>query len=68
MNSAWAAVLVALFMMLLAIAGLVWRDGRRDGRLDAILEQLTKITGDHEDRIRAIEHPGERHQPAHRRR
>ena len=67
MSSAWAAVAVAGLMMMLAVAGLVWRDGRRDGRLDAILERLTEITADHESRLRVVERPG-RYQPEHRRR
>jgi len=38
-----------------AVAGAVWRGGRRDGKIDSVLELLTKITGDHEDRIRMLE-------------
>ena len=30
--------------------------GKREGRLDAILEHLTSITTDHEDRLRTLEH------------
>lgn len=68
MSSAWAAVMAAALMAALMFAGLIWRDGRRDGKIDTLLEELTRIGRDHEDRLRAIEQPGERRYPAHRRR
>lgn len=55
MSSNWAAVLVAGLMIALSFAGLIWRDGRRDGRTDTILERLTGIAEDHETRLRAAE-------------
>jgi hypothetical protein len=30
--------------------------GRREGKIDATLEKLADITGDHETRIRVLEH------------
>ena len=30
--------------------------GERTGRIDAVLEQLTAITSDHEARLRVVEH------------
>jgi hypothetical protein len=55
-SSAWAAVVVSAIMLALLFAGLIWRDGRRDGRTDTILERLTGIAEDHEDRLRDLEH------------
>ena len=55
MSSAWAGVLVAALMMAAALAGWVFRAGRRDGKLDAILERLTDVSEDHEGRIRTLE-------------
>ena len=51
----WAAVWISAGTALASVAGLVFRGGRRDGRVDAVLEQLARITGDHERRIRAVE-------------
>ena len=53
--SSWAAVLITGIMMLLGAGGLVWRDGRRDGRTDTILERLTDLAEDHETRLRGLE-------------
>jgi hypothetical protein len=55
-------------MAALMFAGLIWRDGRRDGKIDTLLEEIIRLSRDHETRIRAIEQPEERHYPAHRRR
>jgi hypothetical protein len=54
-SSAWAAIVVSAIMLALLFAGLIWRDGRRDGRTDTILERLADIAEDHEQRIRIIE-------------
>jgi hypothetical protein len=55
MSPAWGLVLTGI-MTALAVAGLIWRDGRRDGRTDTILERLTAIAEDHETRLRDVEH------------
>lgn len=55
MNPTVAGLLVAVFGLLVTIGAVIWRDGRRDGRIDTVLEQLTKIAVDHEDRIRSVE-------------
>ena len=60
MSSGWAAVLVALVMMAGTGATVIWRDGRRDGRVDAVLERLTDLAEDHEGRIRGLESPRRR--------
>lgn len=56
MNAAWISALVATTMALGVLAGALWRGGRRDGKIDAVLQQLTKLVEDHEARIRAVEH------------
>jgi hypothetical protein len=55
MSAAWAAVLVAVVAACGSAATYIWRGGRREGRLDAILERLSGIAEDHESRIRAVE-------------
>ena len=55
MSSGWAQFLVALVMMIGTAAVVIWRDGRRNGRVDAILERLALLGEDHEDRIRSLE-------------
>ena len=52
MTASWASVLIAAIALLASLIALVWRDGRRDGRTDAVLERLTDIIEDHEDRLR----------------
>lgn len=54
-SASWVAVWVSSGTALISVAGLVFRGGRRDGRVDAVLEQLANITGDHERRIRGLE-------------
>jgi hypothetical protein len=54
--TAWLAALIPAAALLGGISGTVWRGGRRDGKIDAVLEQLTDIAKDHEARLRAIEH------------
>lgn len=58
MTSAWAAVLVSVLVVLGTIGRELMTRARHEGKLDAILEQLTEITGDHELRIRALETRG----------
>ena len=60
MTSAWAGVLVAALMLTAGLVGWVFRAGRRDGKLDAILERLTDVTEDHEGRLRTLEKGGRR--------
>ena len=60
MTSGWAAVLVAAAMMAGTITAVIWRGGRRDGRVDAVLERLTDLAEDHEERLRTLEHPRRR--------
>ena len=55
MSAPWAAVTVSVIMALAAVAVFLLREGRREGKLDSCLEQLTRIAADHEDRIRALE-------------
>ena len=59
--ASWAAVWISAGTALASVAGLVFRGGRRDGRVDAVLEQLARITGDHEKRIRGLELEAGRH-------
>ncbi len=59
MSAAWATVLgalVALAGLLGVVGGRLWRGGRREGKVDQVLEDLTQLVGDHEDRIRLLEH------------
>jgi hypothetical protein len=55
MTAAWALAFAALTTLLGGCIGSLWRGGRREGKVDAVLEQLTRITADHENRIRAQE-------------
>jgi hypothetical protein len=64
MTAGWAGALVAIAVMAGTFAGILWRGGRRDGKIDAVLEELAKISVDHETRLRAVEHPPS---PQHRR-
>jgi hypothetical protein len=52
-TAAWAGSIAAMIMSVGAIGGLLWRAGRRDGKVDAAIEQLTSIAKDHEERLRA---------------
>ena len=62
--SAWVAAVAALAALIGTCGGVLWSGGRRDGKIDAILEQLASITQDHETRLRAVEHQWT---PQHRR-
>ncbi|MHB1595401.1 MAG: hypothetical protein ACYCO9_16460 [Streptosporangiaceae bacterium] len=56
MPVAWTEAGTGLLLMFAAAAGALWRGGRRDGKIDAVLERLTDISSDHEKRIRDLEH------------
>ena len=56
MSPEWIAVAISGAGLLGILAGVLVRGGRRDGKIDAVLEQLTKIIEDHEGRIRVLEH------------
>lgn len=62
MSASWAGVAITALMLAATLIVWVWRDGQRQGRQDVILDRLTSIAEDHEDRIRTIE----RHRPRHR--
>lgn len=55
MSASWASVIVAAVVAAAMLAGFLLREGRRTGKLDALLERLTVITEDHEARIRTLE-------------
>ena len=55
MNAAWAGVLATVALVAGGGLGAIWRGGRRDGKIDAILEHLTKMAEDHETRLRNVE-------------
>lgn len=57
MTAPWAAIVVSVVIALAASAVYMLREGRREGKLDACLEQLTRIAADHEARLRALEKP-----------
>lgn len=52
MSAAWITALVPLLVALGAVAAWLISAGRREGKLDAALEMLTKIADDHEQRLR----------------
>ena len=56
MSASWAAVLVGSFALvsgaLGTVIGFLIRSARREGKIDAALETLTKIADDHESRLR----------------
>jgi hypothetical protein len=57
-GGAWAAIaaLAAAAAAVGSCAGVLWHGGRREGRVDAVLERLTQLGEDHEDRLRDVEH------------
>lgn len=55
MSAAWAAVMVAIAIWAGGTAGWIWRAGRREGKIDVILQQLTQMAADHENRIRDLQ-------------
>ena len=56
MSAQWAGVLVAALALALTAGGIIGRwianGAKRDAKVDAVLEQLTNIAGDHETRLR----------------
>jgi hypothetical protein len=54
-TASWAQLIVAAVMCAGAVGGLLYRDGKRDGKIDAILEELRRIAVDHETRLRQVE-------------
>lgn len=63
MSAAWASVLVAFAVAIGVLAGRIWAAGRREGKVDQLLDDVVQLLGDHEDRLRLLEH-----RPARRRR
>ena len=64
MGAAWDAIAALATAAAAAgsCAGVLWHGGRREGRVDTVLEQLTAIIADHETRLRNIEQlPGCHH-------
>lgn len=55
MSAAWAGSIVAMVMCAITVGGLLYKSGRREGKVDELLEQLTDIAKDHEKRLRALE-------------
>lgn len=55
MTAEWASVMVAAIVAVTLMAGWMLREGRREGKLDAILERLTQMAEDHENRLRLLE-------------
>ena len=55
MSALWAAVLVSAAAAVIALIRELLARGERDGKLDACVELLTRITADHEERLRLLE-------------
>jgi hypothetical protein len=55
MSASWAAVIVAVVVAAAGLVAFLLREGQREGKLDAVLERLSLITADHENRIRDLE-------------
>ncbi len=58
MNAGTLQALVALIVACAALLAAIYRRGRRDGKIDEVLERLTGIGEDHEVRLRDLERPG----------
>lgn len=65
--AAWAGVGVAFLAILLSAGAMLVRGARRDGRVDEVLERLTGIAEDHEERLRLVEDRRLKGQPPARR-
>ena len=50
--SDWIALGALAVAAVAPTAAMLRSGGRREGKIDAAIEQLTKITTDHEDRLR----------------
>ncbi|MGH3275890.1 MAG: hypothetical protein ACRDNZ_16390 [Streptosporangiaceae bacterium] len=60
-SASWASVLAAVAVLAGALSARLWAAGRREGRIDAVLEKLTELTADLDERVRLLEHrPGRR--------
>lgn len=60
-SATWLSAAATVFMALGVLVGMIWRSGKRDGKIDAVLERLTALTDDHEYRLRQLERrPGGR--------
>ena len=57
MSSQWTAVVIAGIVAVASVVGAALRIAFHDGQLNAILQQLTQISADHEIRIRDLEKP-----------
>lgn len=55
MLSGWVAAGIATLVAGASFLRMIWVGGRRDGKIDAILERLTDGQEDHEKRLRLIE-------------
>lgn len=55
MTAAWAAAGAALAMLAVTLGGVIARMFYREGKTDAVLERLTEIAEDHENRLRDIQ-------------
>ena len=55
MNASWVSAIAAIAVMIGTALGLIWRAGRRDGKVDEILRELADLVKDHEARLRTIE-------------
>lgn len=55
MSASWAAVLASIIVMLGALSIALIKSGRHEGRLEAILDRLVEVSGDHEQRLRTME-------------
>lgn len=51
--AAWAGSIVAMLTCAGMCAGVFWRLGRREGKVDEILDELKAARQDHEQRLRA---------------
>ncbi len=51
--STWIALGALVAAAAGPVTGMLLANAKRDGKVDAVLEQLTAIAGDHEDRLRA---------------
>jgi hypothetical protein len=54
MTAAWFSSIAAVVMCAGGIGGLIWRAGRRDGKIDEILDRHDKKLDDHENRLRRV--------------